>query len=153
MNKPKLLSISKENVTYGENVTLIEPQNLYGCDLRDNVFVGPFVEIQSEVIVGECTKIQSHSFICSKVSIGKNCFIGHGVTFINDTFSSGSPAGGDKSLWRKTSISDSVFIGSNSTILPVKICSDVVTLISNNTFFYRFHTKISLDSVKSCIIF
>jgi acetyltransferase-like isoleucine patch superfamily enzyme len=60
------------------------------------------------------------------VTIGTDCFIGHGVMFINDTFSAGGPARGRKELWRGTDIGDRVSIGSNATILPVNICSDVV---------------------------
>jgi acetyltransferase-like isoleucine patch superfamily enzyme len=107
-------------------VTVVEPCNLYGCILSDNVFVGPFCEIQSEVIIGAGTKVQSHTFICSLVTIGRDCFIGHGVMFVNDTFSKGGPARGDKSMWKDTLIGDNVAIGSNSTILPVTICSGAV---------------------------
>jgi acetyltransferase-like isoleucine patch superfamily enzyme len=59
------------------------------------------------------------------VTIGNNCFVGHGVMFINDLMRSG-PAGGDVSQWKKTVIGNNVFIGSNATILPVEICNDVV---------------------------
>ena len=58
--------------------------------------------------------------------IGDNCFIGHGVVFVNDTFVKGAPANGNKSLWKHTFISDNVSIGSNATILPVSICKNVV---------------------------
>ena len=85
-----------------------------------------FVEIQKDVKIGKNTKIQSHSFICELVTIGDDCFIGHGTMFINDLFENGSPAKGDKTKWKKTSISDCVYIGSNATILPVNICSNVV---------------------------
>ena len=115
-----------DNVKCGERVKVIKPSNLYDCSLDDDVFVGPFVEIQSDVVVGARTKIQSHSFVCSMVSIGEDCFIGHGVMFVNDTFSSGGPAGGDVSKWRETSIGRNVSIGSNSSIMPVKICNNVV---------------------------
>jgi acetyltransferase-like isoleucine patch superfamily enzyme len=120
------MSIGIVNVKFGENVKVIEPVNLYNCKISDNVFVGPFVEIQSNVEIGERTKIQSHSFICEYVKIGKNCFIGHGVNFINDKFSNGTPAKGDKTKWLKTNIGDNVYIGSNATILPVSICENVV---------------------------
>jgi acetyltransferase-like isoleucine patch superfamily enzyme len=60
------------------------------------------------------------------VTIGDNCFIGHGVMFINDLFSIGGPAQGDKSLWMKTIIGNNVSVGSNATLLPVTICDDVV---------------------------
>ena len=66
------------------------------------------------------------SNICELVDIGKNCFIGHGVMFINDKFKNGKPAQGNKSNWQNTKIASNVYIGSNSTILPVKICSNVV---------------------------
>jgi acetyltransferase-like isoleucine patch superfamily enzyme len=99
---------------------------LYCCKLDDGCFVGPFTEIQSGVSVGARTKIQSHAFVCELVTIGKDCFIGHGVVFINDTFSVGGPARGDRELWRATTIGDRVSIGSNATILPVRIVDDVV---------------------------
>jgi acetyltransferase-like isoleucine patch superfamily enzyme len=110
----------------GSNVKIVLPCNIYGAALGDNVFIGPFCEIQSEVIIGDRTRVQSHSFICSLVDIGKDCFIGHGVMFINDVFSSGGPAGGDQNLWKQTIIGDKVSIGSNATILPVKVVAGVV---------------------------
>ena len=117
---------SIKNIKLGKNVTIVEPVNLYNCELGDNCFIGPFVEIQSNVKIGANTRVQSHSFICSNVKIGKNCFIGHGVMFINDKFSTGRPAGGDENLWESTTIHDNVSIGSNVTILPVSICNNVV---------------------------
>ncbi|MBM3766500.1 MAG: N-acetyltransferase, partial [Acidobacteria bacterium] len=70
--------------------------------------------------------VQAHAFICELVTIGDDCFIGHGVMFINDLFAKGGPARGDKSLWRSTRIGSRVSIGSNATILPVSVCDDVV---------------------------
>lgn len=121
-----ILKSSVRNVKAGKNTRVIEPCNLYDCFLGDEVFIGPFVEIQAGVSIGDRTKIQSHSFVCELVSIGADCFIGHGVTFINDLFTNGGPARGDKKLWKKTKICDSVSIGSNATILPVSICSNTV---------------------------
>ena len=121
-----LKSVGIKSVDFGSNVTVIEPVNLYGCSIGDNSFVGPFVEIQKNTTIGKNTKIQSHSFICELVSIGDECFIGHGVMFINDLFANGGPANGDKNIWKSTSIGDNVSIGSNSTILPIKICDNVV---------------------------
>jgi acetyltransferase-like isoleucine patch superfamily enzyme len=121
-----LKSIAIKNVDLGSDVTIVNPVNLYGCKIGDNAFIGPFVEIQRDVAIGARSKIQSHSFICELVSIGKDCFIGHGVMFINDLFSEGSPANGNKKLWRSTSIGDNVSVGSNATILPVNICNNVV---------------------------
>ena len=114
------------NVRFGDNVKIVEPVNIYGCEIGANCFIGPFVEIQKHVIIGHNTKIQSHSFVCELVSIGSHCFIGHGVIFINDLFKEGGPAGGDKSKSRHTKIGNRVSIGSNATILPVIICDNVV---------------------------
>lgn len=110
----------------GEGVKVISPCNLYGCELGDFVFVGPFVEIQKGVKIGAKSKIQSHSFICELVSIGESCFIGHGVMFVNDVFKNGAPADGNKDLWKETRIGNGVSIGSNATILPVEICDGAV---------------------------
>lgn len=126
MQVANLKKISITNVDFGANVTVVEPANLYGCKIGSNTFIGPFVEIQKDVIIGENCKIQSHSFICELVTIGDNCFIGHGVVFINDLFKEGKPAGGKKELWRATKIGNNVSIGSNATILPVTICDNVV---------------------------
>lgn len=114
------------DVTMGTGVTITEPANLYGCTLGDDVFVGPFVEIQKQVSIGARTRVQSHSFICEFVTIGSDCFVGHGVMFVNDTFASGGPARGDRTKWRPTNIGDAVSIGSNATIMPVSICNGVV---------------------------
>ena len=120
------LNINVIDVQFGHRVKVIQPSNLYGCKLGDDVFIGPFVEIQSDVKIGARTKIQSHSFVCSLVSIGEDCFIGHGVMFVNDKMSSGAPAGGDKSMWKATPLGCNVSIGSNSTIMPVRICDGVL---------------------------
>jgi len=125
MGKPTIKRSEIRDVTFGENVTVVEPANLYECKIGDNSFIGPFVEIQKGVEVGGNCKIQSHSFICELVTIGNNCFIGHGVMFINDTMKTG-PANGDRSKWKKTIVGDNVSIGSNATILPVEICNNVV---------------------------
>lgn len=124
--KPILLKAAIVNVTFGENVKVVEPVNLYGCTIGSNSFVGPFAEIQKDVTIGEYCKIQSHSFICELVTIGNYCFIGHGVMFINDLFSTGAPAEGKKELWKQTTIGNNVSIGSNATLLPVSICDNVV---------------------------
>lgn len=114
------------NVEFGSNVTVVKPSNLYCCRIGDDSFVGPFVEIQKSVVIGRRTKIQSHTFICELVTIGDNCFVGHGVMFINDLFSNGGPANGNRALWKNTVIGSNVSIGSNSTILPVSVCDNVV---------------------------
>ena len=122
----KSKQISIRDIKCGKDVIIVEPSNLYECKLDDNVFVGPFCEIQKGVSIGRNTKVQSHSFICELVTIGSDCFIGHGVMFINDQFSSGGPAQGNKELWKETVIGNNVSIGSNVTLLPVKITANVV---------------------------
>lgn len=126
MPNPKVYKASIRDVVFGQNVIVVEPSNLYECSIGNNSFIGPFVEIQKGVSIGERTKVQSHSFICELVTIGNDCFVGHGVMFINDLFSDGGPAGGDASKWKKTYIGNHVSIGSNATILPVNICDNVV---------------------------
>ena len=122
----KISEVEILNVKFGKNVHIVKPSNIYGSELGDNVFVGPFVEIQKNTKIGNATRIQSHTFICELVEIGDDCFIGHGVMFINDKFTDGGPSKGDKSKWQSTKIEPNVYIGSNSTILPVTICSNVV---------------------------
>jgi acetyltransferase-like isoleucine patch superfamily enzyme len=108
--------IKEANIS--SSARIIEPVNIYGCTIGDNTFVGPFVEIQNNVIIGNNCKISSHSFICSSVTLRDSIFIGHGVMFINDIFDSPSI---DSWIQKPTTIESNVRIGSNATILPVKI--------------------------------
>jgi acetyltransferase-like isoleucine patch superfamily enzyme len=126
VNAPETHQAGMRDVEFGVRVKVVEPCNLYGCAIGDDCFVGPFTEIQKGVRVGARTRVQSHSFVCELVTIGEDCFIGHGVMFINDTFATGGPAGGVKELWRETVIGNRVSIGSNATILAVRIVDDVV---------------------------
>jgi acetyltransferase-like isoleucine patch superfamily enzyme len=126
VNQPTIRKASIIEVSFGERVTVVEPVNLYGCTIGDDCFIGPFVEIQRGVVIGKRCRIQSHSFVCELVDIGDDCFISHGVMFINDLFSIGGPAKGRRDLWRSTKIGKGVSIGTNSTVLPVSICDRVV---------------------------
>lgn len=126
MSTPKLVKCEVREVQCGQGVKIVEPANIYECNLGDNCFVGPFTEIQRGVNVGARTKVQSHAFVCELTTIGEDCFVGHGVMFVNDLFRTGGPARGRKELWASTSIGNRVSIGSNATILPVRICDDVV---------------------------
>ncbi|PLC51586.1 UDP-3-O-(3-hydroxymyristoyl)glucosamine N-acyltransferase [Pollutimonas subterranea] len=126
MNEPSIRNVSVANVKFGARVTLVNPVNLYGCTLGDDVFVGPFVEIQSGVKIGNRSRIQSHAFVCELVEIGEDCFVSHGAKFVNDLFSHGGPARGNKALWMATRLGNRVSIGTNATVLPVQICDDVV---------------------------
>lgn len=104
----------------GKNVKIPFPKlvNLYECEIQDNSFIGPFVEIQKGAVIGKRCRIQSHSFICEGVIIGDDVFIGHGVIFTNDLY----PVSNDPH-WKlkKTIVKDKVSIGNNATLLPVVI--------------------------------
>jgi len=126
MTSIKLFNAMIRDVQTGQNVKIVEPSNVYECRLADDVFIGPFCEIQKGVSIGARTRVQSHSFVCELVTIGDDCFIGHGVMFVNDRFASGGPARGDVTKWEATTIGNRVSIGSNATIMPVEICDDVV---------------------------
>jgi acetyltransferase-like isoleucine patch superfamily enzyme len=126
VTEPKISSSGIVDVDFGESVHVVQPVNLYGCTIGDGSFIGPFVEIQKNVQIGCRCKIQSHSFVCELVTIGDDSVVAHGVMFINDRFKSGQPAQGNKDIWEKTNIGRRVYIGSNSTILSVSICDDVV---------------------------
>ena len=87
--KLKKIKSKIKNLKLGKNCTIMEPVNIYGSRFGNNVFIGPFVEIQKSTKIGDNTRIQSHTFICEKVEIGKNCFIGHSVMFTNDDLKKG----------------------------------------------------------------
>jgi len=125
-SEPRIKHVGIVDVHFGENVTVVEPLNMYGCMIGSHTFIGPFTEIQRNVRIGAHCKIQSHSFICELVTLGDYCFVGHGVMFVNDLFQTGGPAGGDSSKWKPTQIGNNVSIGSNATILPVTVCDHVV---------------------------
>lgn len=126
MSEPRIREVAIRDVLFGEGVTVVNPVNLYGCSIGDGCFIGPFVEIQKDVTIGRRCKVQSHAFICELVTIGDDCFISHGAMFVNDLFASGGPAGGDKTKWKSTTIGNHVSIGTNVTVLPVRITDHVV---------------------------
>ena len=125
--EPTIRKVGIVDVTFGQRVTIVEPVNLYGCTIGDDCFIGPFVEIQRDAVIGKRCRVQSHAFICELVTIGDDCFISHGAMFINDLSSGGGPtAKGRRDLWHLTRIGQGVSIGTNATILPVTICDRVV---------------------------
>jgi acetyltransferase-like isoleucine patch superfamily enzyme len=123
--RPEIRHAGIVDVTFGENVTVVQPVNLYGCTIGAGSFVGPFVEIQKGVNIGKRCRIQSHSFICDLVTIGDDWFISHGAMFVNDLFGAGGPAE-NPDLWRPTKLGNRVSVGTNATVLPVTICDQVV---------------------------
>src|SRR5947209_9637600 len=122
----KILNSGIVDVQFGANVKVVQPVNIYGCSIGDDCFIGPFVEIQRKVTIGKRTRVQSHAFVCELVTIGDDCFISHGVMFVNDLARSGKPAVGRPDLWKTTRLGNRIFVGSNATILPITICDDVL---------------------------
>jgi acetyltransferase-like isoleucine patch superfamily enzyme len=109
-------------VRLGKDVKLADFINLYGCEIGDETKIGAFVEVQKNARVGRRCKISSHTFICEGVDIEDNVFIGHGVTFINDSYPRATSSGGSlqtEADWKveQTRICKGASIGSGSTIL------------------------------------
>jgi len=111
------------DVQLGKDVKLSKFINLYGCEIGDGTKVGAFVEIQKNAKIGKNCKISSHSFICEGVVVEDNVFVGHGVTFINDTYPRATTADGDLQTeedWKvePTVVKRGASLGSGATILP-----------------------------------
>ena len=113
-----------KNVKLGENVIVVNESlvNLYECTIGDNTKIGPFVEIQKNVSIGNNCKISSHTFICDGVVINDNVFVGHNVTFINDknpvaVNKHGKLKNDEDWILQKTIVRNGASIGSGSTIL------------------------------------
>jgi len=110
------------DVKLGKNVKLSKFINLYGCQIGDNTKIGAFVEVQKNASIGNDCKISSHTFICEGVTIEEGVFIGHGVTFINDSYPRATTADGGlqtEADWKveTTVIKKGASIGSGATIL------------------------------------
>ena len=112
------------NVIRHAGVVIPQPElvNLYGCELGEETKIGPFVEIQSGVVVGARCKISSHTFICSGVVIEDGVFVGHGVMFINDLYPRAINAGGSLQTaadWKlvETRIRAGASIGTHATLM------------------------------------
>jgi UDP-2-acetamido-3-amino-2,3-dideoxy-glucuronate N-acetyltransferase len=115
---------SLNGVLLGEGVYLGKFINLYGCQIGPGTKIGAFVEIQKEVSIGALCKVSSHTFVCSGVSIGDRCFVGHGVMFINDKTPRATRPDGSletevdwASRYVETVVEADVSIGSNATIM------------------------------------
>ena len=116
------INVIAPDVKLGKNVLIYNFVNLYGCEIGDETRIGAFVEIQKNARIGKRCKIQSHTFICEGVDIKDGVFVGHGVMFINDTM----PPQPEKDKWLPTTIEDGASLGSNSTIMPVRVGKDAV---------------------------
>jgi len=115
-------NVITDDVRLGENVRLAKFINLYGCAIGDETKIGAFVEIQKNASIGKRCKISSHTFVCEGVVIEDNVFVGHGVTFINDSYPRATTANGElqtEAHWKveRTVIKKGASIGSGVTIL------------------------------------
>jgi acetyltransferase-like isoleucine patch superfamily enzyme len=107
-----------DDVKIGRDARICEFVNLYGCEIGDEVLIGTFVEVQRDARIGARTRVQSHTFVCSGVTIGADCFIGHNVTFTNDRNPTAKKARAGTWRFEPTRVEDGVSIGSGSVILP-----------------------------------
>jgi len=110
------------DVKLGPGVSLSKFINLYGCEVGDNSKIGAFVEIQKNAKIGKNCKISSHTFICEGVIIEDNVFVGHGVTFINDSYPRATTPNGELQTEKDWNVEPTVVrngasIGSGTTIL------------------------------------
>jgi acetyltransferase-like isoleucine patch superfamily enzyme len=110
------------DVKLGKDVRLAKFINLYGCEVGDETKIGAFVEVQKNARIGRRCKVSSHTFICEGVTIEDNVFVGHGVTFINDSYPRATNAEGNLQTgddWKveRTLVKKGASIGSGSTIL------------------------------------
>jgi len=115
------MSSAASDVRLGENVSVHETANLYGCIVGDNTRVGAYVEIQRGAVVGRNCKISSHTFICEGVVIEEEVFVGHNVTFVNDMYpratKNGALRGRDDWVCIPTRVRRGASLGSSATIL------------------------------------
>jgi len=104
------------DVKLGANVKIFSPElvNIFGCEIGDGTFVGPFVEITRGTIVGRNCKIESHAFLCDRVTLEDDVFIGHGVMFTNDLY----PRSDRQVVRMPTLVKQGASLGSNATIAP-----------------------------------
>jgi len=153
------------DVKLGQGVKLSRFINLYGCQIGDETKIGAFVEIQKNASVGRRCKISSHTFICEGVIIEDNVFVGHGVTFVNDSYPRATAPDGNlqtQSDWtvEKTVVKRGASIGSGATILSNVVIGEnalvgagsVVTRdVPANTIVAGNPAKIlrSIDSIES----
>jgi acetyltransferase-like isoleucine patch superfamily enzyme len=110
------------DVKLGKDVKLSKFINLYGCEVGDNTKIGAFVEVQKNATIGKNCKISSHTFVCEGVTIEDDAFIGHSVTFINDSYPRATTGSGQMQTeadWKveRTIVKKGASIGSGSTIL------------------------------------
>lgn len=124
MNEPRILGTGVRDSVFGEGCVVADTANVYEATFGDDCFVGPFVEVQNDVVCGRNVRIQSHSLVCEGMRIGDDVFIGHGVMTANSRY---PRSGAGEWVCEAPRIGSRTSIGSNATILPgVVIGDDVV---------------------------
>lgn len=106
-----------QDCTIGEDCHIWRFTNLYGTEIGDECMIGSMVEIQEDSTIGDRCRIQSHSFICSLVTIEDDVFVSHGAKFVNDR----RPPSGDREEWEESIVRQGASIGTNATIMPVEV--------------------------------
>lgn len=96
--------------------------NMYGCRIGDECMVGSFVEIQENAVIGNRCRIQTHAFVCCRVTIEDDVFVSHGAKFINDRY----PPSGNPDEWEATIVREGASIGTNATLLPVEVGENAI---------------------------
>ena len=104
------------NSEIGENTIILHKElvNIYDSNIGKYCSIGAFVEIGG-AIIGDYCKIGTHAFICPRIVIGNNVFIGPGVRFANDKY---PPT--PKKEWKPipTQVASGASIGIGAIILP-----------------------------------
>lgn len=111
-----------KNCEIGPNSKVWRFVNMYGATLGSDCMVGSFVEIQRDVNVGDSCRIQTHAFLCSRVTLDDEVFVSHGAKFINDVH----PPSKEPDQWEETVIQNNAVIGTNATLLPIKVGSNAL---------------------------
>ncbi len=97
----------------GEGTVIQSFCNLYGCRIGRDCRIASYVEMGSEVNIGDRCKVGAFSFIPPGVTMGNEVFIGPRVTFTNDRR---PRATGDWEIV-PTMVEDGASIGAGSVIV------------------------------------
>lgn len=106
-----------DDCEFGRDCQVWRFVNCYGASFGDEVMIGSFAEVQSDVVVGDRARIQSHAFLPSLTRIGDDVFVSHGAKFVNDRH----PPSGDSDQWESVVVGDGAAIGTNATLMPVEV--------------------------------
>ena len=109
-----------QNVELGEDSTVWAYSNLYDCTVGDDCLIGPYVELQTDVELGDEVAVQSHSFLCQGMVVEDRAWIGHGVQTVNNLYPPGEPP------WDSPIVREGAVVGTGATLMPVEIGRNAV---------------------------